>query len=103
MGAGSAFKNDKNRPSCTYPLGSYMYEVGWKKSIFFTKMLLFFESNAFPAPPAVFPGRPCPRNMASKKVPVEVTCGVWVGRACGWVGRVARVCPLNPLWPSGYK
>ena len=37
-------------------------------------MLLFFESNAFPAPPAVFPGRPCPRNMASKKVPVEVTC-----------------------------
>ena len=74
MGAGSAFKNDKNRPSCTYPLGSYMYEVGWKKSIFFTKMLLFFESNAFPAPPAVFPGRPCPRNMASKKVPVEVTC-----------------------------
>ena len=74
MGAGSAFKNDKNRPSYTCPLGSCMNEVGWKKSIFFTKMLLFFESNAFPAPPAVFLGRPCPRNMASKKAPVGSTC-----------------------------
>ena len=59
-------------------------------------VLFFYESNAFPAPPAVFPGRPCPQNMASKKVPVEVTWMMWGAQLLR-----AKLAAWQPGWLPG--
>ena len=67
MGAGSAFKNDKNRPSCTYPLGSYMHELGWKKSIFFYENVAFFRFERISRAPRRVPRPPLPSEHALKK------------------------------------
>ena len=67
-------------PPSTYPLTSYMYGVGQKIRFFSMSSCLPGESRALPAALAVFLSRPCCRNGASRKHPVQLTCP----RSVGW-------------------
>ena len=73
-GAALATIAHKKKHLVHVPPGLVHVRGGVEKSIFFRNWCFFSESKAFPAPPVMFPGRPCPRNMASKKAPVGSTC-----------------------------
>ena len=51
----------KKRPSCTDPLGSYMYEVGWGKSIFFWFPLVILARRGDSGRP-----RGCPKGLGGR-------------------------------------
>jgi hypothetical protein len=76
-GADPAEKNVKNPTSCTYPLGSYMCEVGWGSRFVLMNSELSSclpgESRALPVAPGVFCRRLCHRKGGFQKVPVQAT------------------------------
>ena len=73
-GSAGYYSAQKKTTSCTYPLGSYMYEVGWKSRFFFMSSCLPGESRALPVTPGVFYRRLCHRKGGSCGVPVQLTC-----------------------------